>query len=49
MISAKESVIHSLNIGIQQEDTSTRKQQEKRNNIKKGQYVPYTHTPYQED
>jgi len=37
MVSAKESVIHSLNIGIQQEGTSTRKHQEIRNNIKKGQ------------
>jgi len=50
--SAKESVIHSLNIGIQQEDTSTRKHQESRYNIKKRQYVLFTLRrtagPYQE-
>jgi len=39
---AKESVIHSLNIGIEQEDTLTRKHQESRSYIKKGQYIPYT-------
>jgi len=42
---ARETVIYSFNIGIQQKihlQEYSSKHQESRSNIKKGQYVPYT-------
>ena len=56
MVSARESVIYSFNIGIQQKthlQEYSSKHQESRSNIKKGQYVPYTArrtvSPYPEE
>jgi len=57
MVSAKESVIYSINIGIRRrriyENIQASKHQESRSKIKKGQYVPYTSkrtaSPYQEE